>query len=141
MLSFDLPLAAWALLAFLAYGVLGILLGDVFPFSRYGLYASAPAREKGAVPVFLAEGREARIADFESFDGIETGAMYPEGYPCSLEWMVREAQAWVDDHRGAGPGPVPVAWGFRVLQVGEDGTVTENLEVLCEGTARRRGRA
>ena len=73
--------------------------------------------------------------------GLDTQEMYPKGYPCSLEWMVREAQAWVSDHPGDGPGPVAVAWGFRVLRVGEDGAVSERLDILCRGTARPRAAA
>lgn len=125
-------------LAGLIYYVLSRAIGDVFPFSRYAMYASTAMRSEGAVPFFRADGCEARIDDFTDFVGIDPGGVYPEGFPCSLEWRVREWQRWLEGHTSEVPdvdGPIRIEIGFRMLAVDEEGVLTEQIQITQEGTA------
>lgn len=138
----DLPLAWWAPLGFGVYAAVSLVVGSRFPFSKYAMYDTSPNRTRGAVPVVLADGEVASLAAFDRIDGFTSAEMYPPGIPCSLEWQVREAQRWVDEHplpAGEGPGPVRLAWGFRQLTLRPDHEVEERLEILCTGTAWTRG--
>ncbi len=133
----DLPLTWWAPLGFAVYAAISLRVGNLFPFSKYSMYASSPNRRRGAVPVLLLDGEPVHWTRYERISGLRSQDMYPPGLPCSLEWMVLEAKRWVDDHTaepGDAPGPVHLTWGFRILTLGDDHELSESLQVI--GTAQ-----
>lgn len=120
------------------YFVVSRVVGDRFPFSRYAMYASTAMRLEGGVPLFRADGRDARIDDFVDFVGIDPAAIYPAGIPCSLEWRVREWQRWLSAHRSdvAGvEGPIRIQIGFRMLRVDEAGKLHQSIRFTQAGSA------
>jgi hypothetical protein len=134
----DLPLAWWAPLGFLVYAAISLRVGSLFPFSKYSMYASSPNRRQGAVPVLLCDGEPVSWSAYERISGLRSRDMYPPGLPCSLEWMVLEAKRWVDDHpavAGEPPGPVQLTWGFRMLTLGDDHELREDLRVIGKAQA------
>ena len=136
-MNFDLPIALWGPLAGSIYAVLCLIVGERFPFSDYNLYGGAASRDQAAVPIFLADGAEVPIHHFGRFSELVADEMYPEGFACSVEWIVREAQRWVEEHAatsGEAPGPHRVEWGFRILQF-EDGKLSEETKIVQQGWA------
>ena len=107
MLPLDLPLTAWAPLAFVVYGLLALVFGEVFPLSRYGMYASAVARSEGAIPVFLAAGVEAPIGRFVGFDGLQTQDVVSHPSPPAAS---RETPPVAVARRRPGLCPIPGPW-------------------------------
>lgn len=126
-----------ALAAALAYIIISLIVGDFFPFSKHSMYASTAMRDKGAVPLLLADKQPAEVDHFVRFQGIDPKEMYPPRLPCSLEWQVREATRWVENNLDAGgePGPVQVSWGFVILRVQPDGSIQERWRPVQQGTA------
>jgi hypothetical protein len=132
-------MGAWiALAAALAYIVISLVIGDIFPFSRHSMYASTAMRDKGAVPLMLADDKPAELDDYHRFVGIDPDQLYPSQLPCSLEWQVHEASRWLRDKAAepdSGPGPVKISWGFVILRVMDDGTIQERWRPVQEGSA------
>lgn len=127
-----------ALAAALAYIIISLIVGDFFPFSKHSMYASTAMRDKGAVPLLLAENQPTEIDRYVRFQGIDPNKMYPPGLPCSLEWQVHEAGRWLRNNLDAPdspPGPVKVSWGFVILRVQPDGSIQERWRPVQEGTA------
>ena len=136
-----LPLAWWGPIGALVYTVISLVVGDRFPFSRYAMYAQPQTRDHGAVPVFLADGAQADAATFHRFSGIDASQLWDEALACSLEWQVHELTRWHGDHaadEGDEAGPIAVQAGYRILRLGEDGRLTETLDIRVEGRAWRR---
>ena len=132
-------LALVAPVACVLFSVGCLLLGNRYPFSKFELYADAGHRSAGAVPLFLADGQEANISDYTAFSGLVTEEFLPSNIPTSVTWMVEEARRWVDDHPATdGEGPTKVAFGFRILRIGDDGTIVEEQRLLQKGTAWKR---
>jgi hypothetical protein len=131
-------ISLYAVAGFAVYIAGSLWLGEFFPFSLFNMYAAI--RDEGAVPVFLAEGRPAKIEEFSSFWGIDTDGMLPEGFQCSLVWEVHEAQRWIEDHRASAPvrKGVRVEWGYRMVRVEPSGELKENIKVVSKGKALRR---
>jgi len=123
-------LLGWAAGAGAAYAALSLLLDDVFPFSMYSMYSVTAARRAGAVPVFLADGREDRFDRYAGFSGIDARRVNPPPDTCSLEWRVNELRRWLEQNpsRG-GEGPVRVEVGYRLLALGEGGRLVERVAV------------
>jgi len=132
----ELALASVAAVVFAA---LSLLVGDRFPFSKHSMYASTAARDNtGAVPLFLAHGKPAPIDQYERFLGLDPDTLYNKDLPCSLEWQIHEAGRWMRDKAAASddpPGPVPVAWGFVIIRVQDDGSLKETWLQKQTGTA------
>ncbi len=104
-----------ALIAFLLYFFGGLLFGDWFPFSRFDMFADTANRREGAVPVFLIGERLVDPLSYRGFTGIDPDSLLPAGIPCSMEYRVHEAAAWMRDHtqRGSGSGEeLVVAYDF-----------------------------
>lgn len=130
-----------ALAAALFYIVGSLVLGDSYPFSKHSMYASTAMRDKGAVPLMLADKQPIEVDELERFQGIDPERLYPRGLPCSLEWQVHEAGRWIRNHLAAAdaePGPVKVSWGFVIVRVNDQGKITEKWRPVQEGTAWRR---
>jgi hypothetical protein len=135
----DLEALAFASVAAVVYAAVSLRVGDRFPFSRYSMYAKLRDRREGAVLYVTADGRDTGIHTLDAFHGIDPDHVTFDGYPCSQQWVVVEAQSWVRRHVSAtAPADaVPVEIGFRILRV--EGTVLhERRAVLARGTARRR---
>jgi len=126
-----------ALLAFLLYTIGCYLWGGRFPFYKFELYADAGNRDKAAVPIFLCDGTEAQIWEYERFKGIDPEQFLAHRMPTSVTWMVEEAAQWVRDHQEstAVNGPHEVSFGFRLLSIMEDGTIAEEIKILERGWA------
>ena len=121
------------------YGLVSLVIGNRFPFSKHAMYATTANRKgRGAVPLLWADHQVASIDRFDRIAGLDPDTLYPKGMPCSLEWQIHEAARWIRNHRAAPdspPGPVKVVWGFVVVHVQDDGTLTEEVVELQSGTA------
>jgi hypothetical protein len=132
------------MIAFVVYAAGSWILGEVYPFSRFDMYASSAGRSEGAVPVFLVEGREVDVTDYDLFSGIDPDALLPPDVPCSMEYVVRDAARWIASHRKSETqpeGPVTITIAYRILSIDEtDGasTLRERTRVVAEGRAWRR---
>jgi hypothetical protein len=125
-----------ALIAFVLYLAGAFALGDRFPFSRYDMYAASARRDRGAVPLFLADGVPTEIHDWDRFAGLD-GTLVPDDLPTSLRHAIDEAERWIAQHRapeGAPPGPVRIQVAVRLLSV-DDGVLRESTRIVAEGTA------
>jgi hypothetical protein len=126
---------AWALGSFAVFLAGGLVLGEVFPFSRYDMYADIAARDRGAVPVFRADGRTVEPTAFRAFHGLDPARFRsPEGVVCTMDYVVNERAAYVAARPADEPGPVRIVVGFDRVRV-EDGHVVHELLVTDEGTA------
>jgi hypothetical protein len=129
-----------ALSAMLVYVAISLVVGDRFPFSRYSMYAGLTERKEGAV-FFVRTGDRFIAADeLEAVSGIDVPALDPAKVPCSQQWIVYEAQRWLENHlvEEHPEDAVPVEMGYRMLRVEADGTVSMRLEVLTKGYGRLR---
>ena len=134
----DVPLGLWAPLSGLVYFLVSLRVREFFPFSFYEMYSESANRNSGAVPFFLADGKEVPLGRYHRFKGIDPETLYPTGMPCSMEWKVTEAKRWIAAHPAAAgepAGPVRVQWGFRILSIDADGLLAENVHVVSVGTA------
>lgn len=134
----ELPIVA--LCAGLAYAGLSWALADVFPFSRYSMYAKLRDRHEGAVLVVLADGREVEATDVVAWHGVDPAAIEPFTVPCSLHWVVFEAQRWIGTRTAASPDGLEVSLvvGYRILRVAPDGALVERFEERARGRGRLR---
>lgn len=125
-----MPLSRVAPVALIAWATAGLAVGEVYPFSRFRMYAAPPAGPT-AVPVFQAGGVDADPRRYRDFLGLEGDWGTPPA-PCTMGYRVDQLRHQVATSRGREPGPVKVALGWRVI--GPDGTVGDFLPV-AEGTA------
>ena len=134
----ELSIWAWAPLLGSLYVLVSWRTHDFFPFSRYAMYSSAVTRTVGAVPMFRVEGEAVAIGGYTDFSGFSPDTFYPPGIPCSLEWMVHEAQHYVEGHLTEQDiGDTKIEWGFMVISVDSDGTIQESFEPIQTGMGRR----
>ncbi|MDP2307392.1 MAG: hypothetical protein Q8P18_15305 [Pseudomonadota bacterium] len=144
----DLPLALPTLMqppfvaicAALVYGLVSWRVGERFPFSRYAMYADLEDRREGAVLVVHADGREVEFQDVTAWYGITPEAIEPFSVPCSLHWVVFEAQRWIRDRTAASPDglTVRVEVGYRIFRVTPEGDVVERIAPRASGLGRLR---
>lgn len=127
-----------ALGAALVYGVISWRVGDLFPFSRYAMYADLNGRAEGAVLVVRAGGREVDFHEVVAWHGIDPALIEPFTVPCSLHWVVFEAQRWIGARTTAAPLDVPIEIGYRILRCAPSGVVSERFEPRATGTGRLR---
>jgi hypothetical protein len=128
-----------ALAAALAYSAVSLWVGDRFPFSRYSMYARLRGRTEGAVLVVRADGVEVAFDRVVAWRGIAPAAMDPHGVPCSLHWVVLEAQRWVGQHTVGEEEELPsvIEVGWRILSL-EPGKLNERFEWRATGQGRLR---
>jgi hypothetical protein len=129
-----------ALAGFLAYGLLSWTLGEVWPLSRFPMYAHLP--REGAVPVLIVEGEEVRPEELVDFHGCSAAQVrIPSGVPHRVGWRLDEIGRWVTAHTAhtaTQPGELEVSFGYRVLRITPEGPrLDEQVVELCRGTARR----
>jgi hypothetical protein len=131
---------AIAVLSAFAYGLVSWFAKDVYPFSRYAMYADLLGRDQGAVLVIRLAGREVAFHDVVDWYGIDPASLDPADVPCSLQWVALEAQRWVQRHSVATPaaGALPVEVGYRILSIATGGQVDERFEPRGHGSARPR---
>lgn len=133
------PWAAGACLVYLglAFGVRGGL-----PFVRFPAFAFPDTGGVMALPLFLADGEPAEVADFTDFVGVGPDAvdLVHEGLPSVVAHRFHETASWIATHPGTEAGDVDVTVGLRVLRVQADGSVSREDRVDGRGTARRRSR-
>jgi hypothetical protein len=128
-----------ALIAAVVYGVVSLIVGDRFPFSRYSMYARLTTRAEGAVLYVRAGERFVAPDDLEVVHGLDIAAIDPKGRPCSQEWLVYEAQRWLKNHAVVAPPEdgIAVEVGYRMLRIDKDG-LHERLEPVTRGTGKLR---
>jgi len=124
-----------ALVSLLAYGLLAVVVGEVWPLSRFPMYAHLPVT--GAVPVVEVEGAWVVPEDLTAFHGCSGPQIrIPSGVPHRVGWRLDEIARWVKAHSATSPGPVQVRFGYRVVQVTDQGPrLDDNFVELCAGTA------
>lgn len=129
-----------ALVALVLYVGISLAVGDRFPFSRYSMYARLTHRREGAVLYVKAGERFVAPDELEAVFGLDVPALDPKRVPCSQEWLVYEAQRWLENHlvKTELPDGVPVEIGYRMLSVNEDGLVSMRLAPVTKGTGKLR---
>ncbi len=124
-----------AAIAFVAYVLGGLVLGEVFPFSRYTMYADIAARDYGAVPVFVVAGVESDPAEFSSFHGLDPAQFVaPAGIVTAMDYVTR---GWGDQVRrrpADDPGPLAVEVAYDLVRV-RAGEVQRQRIVVARGSA------
>lgn len=133
-----------ALYSFALYFTLCSLIGEMYPFSRYEMYAHTRYL-RGALLVVEADGQPADIHEFDGFLGIAPEALhYPSGEGYGQEYLLDVLRHHVATHQVTpeeatrrGPG-VRVRLGYRVVHASDEGPRPEDeLRVFAEGTAWR----
>lgn len=129
-----------AAIACIAYVVISLIVGDLFPFSRYSMYAQLTTRKEGAVLYVRVGERFVSPDDLDSFHGLDVPALDPKLVPCSQQWFVYESQRWMDLQRVGSrvEGAVEIEVGYRMLAIDEQGALSERLAPVTRGTARLR---
>jgi hypothetical protein len=118
------------------YGGIAWIVGDRFPFSRYSMYADVGGRQEGAVLVVRVGGREVDFHEVVAWKGVDPARIEPFSVPCSLHWVVFEAQRWISEH--AGEATMELEIGYRILRVEPDGTFSERFVERARGWGRLR---
>ncbi len=130
----------WALAAFLVYGVASLLVGEVFPFSQYRMYAISEY-PRGTALVFLADGEPIpRIDDFVAIDGISPEQLvYPDSIQSSQEYLLDSVRHAVTVRSSALPPSSPsvrLQIGYSIAESTPDGfRILSPFEPLAEGRA------
>ncbi len=124
-----------AVTAFVVYLLGGLLLGEVFPFSRYTMYADIAARDYGAVPVFLVDGAESEPSAFSSFHALDPSAFVaPTGVVTAMDYVTRDWGDQVRRRPASSPGPLVVEVAYDLVRV-RGGEVQRQRIVVARGTA------
>lgn len=131
---------AFALTAFLVYGVVSLVVGERFVFSRYSMYARLSGRTVGAIPYIRAGTRWIDADQIDAVFGLDFSALDATGVPCSELWAVAEAERWLRSREVNAPEEtfVPIDVGFRFIEITKDGVVDERVECRCQALARLR---
>ena len=124
-----------AAVAFGLYLAASLAVGDVFPLSRYSMYADVGRYRESYVPVFLAQGRPANPRDYHRFAGIEPDDMGPGARIGSHNYRVDEDRRWIASHSTTEIGPVPVAYGYRSVRLTNGEIVYGPMDIVARGTA------
>ncbi len=122
------------------YVGLSMLVGSRFVFSKYSMYAALTTRSEGAVLYVRAGERFVAPDELDAVHGLDVPALDPTKVPCSQQWVVYEAQRWLQARAVPTPpdGSVPVEVGYRMLRVGDDGALHERLHRVTCGSGRLR---
>ena len=124
-----------AYITFILYLGACLVGGECFPFSRFTMYADISPHDRGALPVFFADGLPANPTDFHAFYGIDPQKFQaPEGVACSLGYLLQERAAWVAEHPATAAGPIHITAGFDQISL-VDGVIIHDVLITVEGSA------
>ncbi len=124
-----------ALLAFVVYLLGGLVLGEVFPFSRFSMYADIARRDYGAVPVFLVGGDQGDPSRLSGFHHLDPDQFHsPPGLVSAMDYVVDDWAAIVRARPAAEPGPLAVEVAYDLVRV-RDGGIQRQRVVVARGTA------
>jgi len=113
----------------------GVVLGEVYPWSRYSMYADLGQRDHGAVPLVRVDGQQADLRDYVAFADLDPAAFRPPpDVPCSMLYVFDQQSEHVRGRLRAGPGPLPVEIGVLLVRPGRGGPQVEE-RVLQRGSA------
>lgn len=126
--------------AFAVFFVGALDVGELYPFSRFSMYAAIAPREEAAIPTFRADGQDVSPEALTSFFGVNPeGLAAPEGIVTSTDHVLRERAAWIRAHTATTPGPVTVEIGWELWRIDpETGALTRRALLLQTGSARWR---
>jgi hypothetical protein len=126
-----------ALAAFAVFVVGGLELGEVYPFSRFSMYAAIAPREEAAIPTFRADGRDVAPEALTGFFGLDPDRLAaPEGVVTTTDYILRERAAWIRAQTATTPGPVRVEIGWELWRFDpETGALTRRSITLQSGSA------
>jgi hypothetical protein len=127
-----------ALVAFAVVLGGGVVLGETFPFSRFSMYAGIEPRDRGATPVFLADGEIVPVEQFEGFQLDVDAWRSPEGIPTTMDYLTNDIAGWVRAHPGDTSCAVRAELGWVISTRGDDGAIAQSTLVQSSGTACRR---
>ncbi|MCK6515497.1 hypothetical protein L6R46_10645 [Myxococcota bacterium] len=129
-----------ALAAFAVFFVGGLNVGELYPFSRFSMYAAIEPREEAAIPTFRADGRDVEPEALTGFFGLNpNGLAAPEGIVTSMDHVLRERAAWIGANTATTPGPVTVEIGWELWRIDPTtGALTRRALLLQTGSARWR---
>lgn len=124
-----------ALVSMLTYLTLAAAVGEVWPFSRFTMYARLP--EEAAVPVLEVNGDPVFPEQLVDYYGCNASQVrIPEEIPSRTGWRQEQIIRWVTTHSADTPGDVEVQFGYRMLLVDEGGPRLDDTFVeLCAGSA------
>ena len=125
-----------ALLALGLYMIIAGAVGEVWPFSRFTMYANIP--KNAAVPMLKVNGEDHFPEEFVDFFGCTAEQIrLPHGIPSRVRWRQDEIGHWVSRHSAANPGDVAVDFGYQMVTV-DDGVprLDPSFVPLCSGSAR-----
>ena len=125
-----------AIVGLVVYGLLSAVIGEVWPLSRFAMYAHIP--RDAAVPILEVDGRAYPPEDLVDFHGCNPkNIRIPRGVPSRVGWRQDEIARWVTAHGAEEPGDVVTHFGYRMLVIDETGPRLDDTFVeLCTGTAR-----
>jgi len=129
-----------ALAAFAVFFVGGLDVGELYPFSRFSMYAAIESREEAAIPTFRANGQDVSPAALTGFFGVNPdGLAAPEGVVTSTDHVLRERAAWIRANTATTPGPVTVEIGWELWRIDpQTGALIRRALLLQTGSARWR---
>jgi hypothetical protein len=129
-----------ALAAFAVFFVGGLDVGELYPFSRFSMYAAIAPREEAAIPTFRANGQDVEPEALTGFFGLNPdGLAAPEGVVTSTDHVLRERAAWIRANTAPAPGPVTVEIGWELWRLDpQTGALTRRALLLQTGSARWR---
>lgn len=125
---------AWGLAACILYVGLSALVGEVFPFSRFTMYAGLADRDHAAVFQFELDGQVVDPLELEAFSGFDTDALVPTGVATAQEHELAPIARHIDANPGPETGGRPLQLVWRVFRV-EDGVLSEERVPGQQGLA------
>ena len=125
--------------AFATYYLISLLVGEVYPFSRYEMYSGAGSF-RGAVIVCRSGGSEVSLGNYDRFAGFDPGALaYPPGEHFGSEYKLDEVRHTLETHRVRGaepPNSVHLEIGIRIVEATDEGLrVVAAFVPMAEGRA------
>ncbi|MBM4367899.1 MAG: hypothetical protein FJ102_16925, partial [Deltaproteobacteria bacterium] len=107
-----------AVTAFIAYLLGALVLGEVFPFSRYTMYADIAARDYGAIPVFVVDGSERDPSTLHAFHDLDPAEFVaPAGVVTAMDYVTRGWADLVRRRPATAPGPLAVEVAYDLVRV------------------------
>ena len=123
-------------MSLMVYTLLAVLFGEVWPLSRFTMYAHLPT--DAVVPVLRVNGQAHYPEELVDFHGCSSSAIrIPSGVRCRVGWRQDEIARWVSSHSASQPGDVRVQFGYQWLRASEQGPrLDAEFIELCAGSAR-----